>query len=91
MKKGKKNSIKPFYPQIREMHEKGMKANDIGLALGVRKQSILNALSIMGLSTPRIKLELQGLTFADNSPPVLETFVIDGKKYTDVTPLFSPR
>lgn len=89
--KGKKNSIKPLYPQIREMYEKGMRSKEIGLALELNRQSVRNALSIMGLSTPRNKIELPELTFADNSPPILETLLIDGKRYLDVTPLFSPR
>ena len=85
-----RGSVKKFYPQIREMHEKGICAKEIGIALNLEKQSINNAIAIMGLAKKRVKPEETNLIYADNRPPVLEKVIVNGKLYTDVAPLFIP-
>ena len=89
--KRERGSVKKFYPQIRAMHEQGISAKEIGLALDLEKQSVNNAISIMGLSKKRPKLDDLKHVYADNRPPVLEKVIVNGKLYTDVAPLFIPR
>lgn len=86
-----RGSVKKLYPQIREMHEQGMSSREIGNVLGVGKQTINNAISIMGLSKKRVRSEEQNLVYADNKPPALEKVIIYGKRYTDITPILAPR
>ena len=90
-KKKERGSVKKFYPQIKAMHEQGMSAQEIGDALDMGKQTILNAISVMGLAKKRPKLDEFKLIYADNKPSVLEKVIIGGKRYTDITPIFSPR
>lgn len=88
--KRERGSVKKLHPQIREMHEQGMSAREISNVLGVGKQVINNAISVMGLAKKRVKPEETNLIYADNRPPVLEKVIINGKLYTDVAPLFIP-
>ena len=90
MKKGR-GSIKKYYPQIREMHEQGISAQDIGFVLGLERTSIHNAISNMGLARKRYGIDESLLVYATYEIPVLEKVIIEGKQYTDITPLFSPR
>ena len=83
--------VKKLYPQIQAMHEQGMKAQEIGAALNLSTQAIYNVISNLGLSKPRGMYDEAALIYADNRPAVLEKVIIDGKRYTDITPLFSPR
>ena len=86
-----KGSVKKFYPQIREMHKHGMSPQKIGDALGFGRQTINNAINIMGLSKKRKKEEEENLVYAENKPIVFEKVFVSGKMYTDNTPLFAPR
>lgn len=90
-KKKERGSVKKLYPQIKAMHEQGMSAQEIGDALDMGKQTILNAISVMGLAKKRPKLDEFKLIYADNKPSVLEKVIIGGKRYTDITPVFAPR
>lgn len=90
-KKKVKGSVKKHYPQIKAMHEQGMSAQEIADELGLGKQSILNAISVMGLAKKRPQVDESKLIYADNSGPVLEKVIIYGKLYTDITPIFAPR
>lgn len=91
--KNRKKEIKVHYPTIRKMYENGSKVKEIAAALDVSKEAIYNAITIMGISLRKKKLiEVEnGLVYADNRPPILERLIIDGKRYVDITPLFSPR
>ena len=86
-----RGSVKKFYPQIREMHEQGISPQKIGDVLGFGRQTINNAISIMGLSKKRKKEEEENLVYAESKPIVFEKVFISGKMYTDVTPIFAPR
>ena len=89
--KRERGSVKKYYPQIKEMHGQGMSAQEIGYALGLEKMSIHNAISNMGLSQRRGCIDESKLIYATYEAPKLEKIIIDGKKYTDITPLFAPR
>lgn len=86
-----RGSVKKLYPQIREMHEQGMCAREIANALDLGKQTINNAISVMGLSKKRPKEDESNLIYAENKIPVLEKVIICGKSYTDITPILAPR
>ena len=90
MKRGR-GSVKKYYPQIKEMHEQGVSAQEIGYILGLEKSSIHNAISNMGLAKKRCGIDEGLLVYANNKIPVLERVIVDGKRYIDITPLFSPR
>lgn len=90
-KKKERGSVKRFYPKIQTMHEQGMSAQEIGDALNLGRKTIHNVISSLGLSQKRNLIDESTLVFADNKPPVLEKVVIDGKLYTDITPIFAPR
>ena len=90
-KKKQKGSVKKYYPQIQAMHEQGMNAQEIGDALHMGKQTILNAISVMGLAKKRPQLDESKLIYAENKPYVLKRMIINGKRYTDITPIFAPR
>ena len=90
-KKKERGSVKKFYSQIKAMHEQGMSAQEIGDALNLGRQTINNVISSLGLSKRRSLIDESTLVFADNKQPVLEKVVIEGKLYTDITPIFSPR
>ena len=90
----KRGDLKPMYGLIKEMYESGSEVIDIVNELGISRDSIYRALSKMGvkmrLSTRR-KYEDETLVFAVNEPIILEKIIIEGKRYIDITPLFSPR
>lgn len=75
--------------KIIELYEKGLTENEIRNTLRVSLSTVINALSIAGMRLPKTTEEK--LAYADNSVPVLEKVVIDGKLYTDITPLLVPR
>lgn len=88
-----KKNIKQHYTEIKEMYEKGCPIAEISKTFDIGKDAIYNAISIMGISK-RVKAkneEVKTLVYADNRKPVLEKLIIDGKRYTDITPIFAPR
>ena len=102
-----KAEIKSLHPVIKEMYESGAAVKDIATSLGISKEAIYNAITVMKIQLRRKKIvepEIEALMYADNTPPVLEKIVFksgwrvkNGVKqrtkntYTDVTPIFSPR
>ena len=90
----KNRDLKPMYGLIKDMYESGAEVKDIVCELGISKDSIYRALAQMNV---RIRLERkrkyeeERLVYAVHEAPVLEKIVIDGKRYIDITPLFSPR
>ena len=90
----KRGDLKPMYGLIKEMYESGSEVIDIVNELGISRDSIYRALSQMGvkmrLSTRR-KYEDETLVYAVNEPIILEKIIIEGKRYIDITPLFSPK
>lgn len=92
MKKPKKE-VKKHYPLIKEMYEKGIESKEIAEFFGVSIGSIYNAISNMGISLRRKVIEENEMKLVrvDNSEPVFERMIINGKCYTDITPIFAPR
>ena len=88
-----KKEVKKHYPLIKEMYEKGIESKEIAEFLGVSKGSIYNAISSMGISARKKVIEEneKKLARADDSCPVFERMIINGKCYTDITPIFAPR
>lgn len=86
--------VKQRYKNIKEMYEKGVPINEIAYALRIGTGTIYNALSNMALPRRRkagsMGYDINELVYADNSV-ILEKVVINGKRYTDITPLFAPR
>ena len=72
------------------MHEQGMTGVEIGVAIGVDKNSVYNAIYTMGLKK-RYSVEEETLVYAEYRKPILERIEINGKIYTDITQLFAPR
>ena len=87
----KKNSIKPYYGMIKELHEQGMNGVDIAFELGIDKNSVYNAVHTMGLSKKRGVVDESNLVYAECKKPTIEQVIVNGKIYYDITPLFSPR
>ena len=88
--KRERGSIKKYYPQIKEMHEQGICAQDIADVLGMERTSIHNAIANLGLAQKRNYIDETKLIYAEKKEPVLEKVIIDGKVYTDITQLFIP-
>lgn len=85
-----KQQVKQHYPQIKEMYLGGVAINEISQKLKISKSAIYNAVSNMYLPR-RQEINKIDLVYVDNSPPILEKLIINGKQYTDITPLFAPR
>ena len=77
--------------KVKELYCKGYTIDEIASAIGVCKSSVYNSFTIMGMSLKKRLIDESNLVYADNKPPVLEKVIIDGKRYTDITPIFSPR
>lgn len=75
---------------VKKMHEEGYTIPEIADALGVGIGSVYNSFTIMGIGRKKPTIDEENIVYTDNSV-VLEKVVINGKRYTDVTPLFSPR
>lgn len=86
-----KTSIKPYYEQIRKLHEQGMNGVEIGLKIGLDKNSVYNAIHTMGLSKKRGAIDESNLIYAECRKPVIEQVTVNGKVYADITQLFSPK
>lgn len=84
-----KQQIKPLYPQIKEMYLGGVTITEMARTLKISSATIYNAVSNMYLPRRSAKDE-SNLKYADNTVK-LEKVIIDGKIYTDVTPIYAPR
>lgn len=89
--KRERGSVKKLYPQIKEMHERGMTAQEIGNELALSRTQVHNVISSLGLSKRRSLIDESTLTYAINKPPVLEKIIIGEKRYTDILPVILPR
>lgn len=80
--------VREQFEKYKKMFEEGYLVKEIATAFNTNQSNVLNTFSLMGYSTKR---EVTGnLVYADNSVK-LEKVVIDGKRYTDITPIFAPR
>ena len=86
--KRNKEAIKQEFEKYKKMFEEGYLVREIAVAFNTNQSNVLNTFTLMGYSTKRE--EPEKLVYADNSVK-FEKVVIDGKRYTDITPIFSPR
>lgn len=90
MGRSRKEIVENF-PKVQEMYNNGMTTEEIAEAFNVSKSSVWNWFNIMGITMKKRLIEETNLVYAVHTPPVLEKVTINGKIYTDITPLFSPR
>lgn len=90
----KRGDLVHLYGMIKEMYEAGTEVRELVELLDVSRDTIYRALAKMNvkmrLSTRR-KNEDETLVYAVEKPVVLEKVMVNGKVYTDITPLFAPR
>lgn len=87
MKRTKEEIIEQF-EQYKKMYEEGYLVREIAFECDTNQSNVLNTFTLMGYSTKRE--EPEKLVYADNSVK-FEKVVIGGKRYTDITQIFSPR
>ena len=80
--------IKQEFEKYKKMFEEGYLIREIAFECDTNQSNVLNTFTLMGYSTK--KEEPENLVYADNSVK-FEKVVIGGKRYTDITPIFSPR
>ena len=83
-------SIKEQCQKVKELYCNGYTVKEIAQAIGMSKESVYNSFTIMGISLKRSLIDENNLVYADNRVK-LEKVVINGKRYTDITPIFAPR
>ena len=77
--------------KIKELYVSGLNLYDIAETVGVDVSTVYNSLSIAGFTVRESKgTDESKLVYADNKV-VLQKVVINGKRYIDITPIFSPR
>lgn len=85
---------KHLYPKIKEMYESGLPIIDISITLNISNYAIYKAISDMNIAKRKREDVLnrieKGPEYVDNKV-TLKKVVIDGKRYTDITPIFAPR
>ena len=93
MKKPVKRSrevIEMQFPVMKEMYESGYSVNDIANYFCLSASSVHNTFNVMGYAVkPKIGIDESKLTYAENKQPILEKVIVDGKLYTDITPLLA--
>lgn len=89
--KRSKEEIERQFPVMKEMYESGYSVSDIANYFCLSQSSVHNTFNMMGYSVKGRSVDERKLMYADNKPPVLEKVVVDGKLYTDITPVFAPR
>ena len=90
MSQERKDFIKSCYPKIKELHEKGVLLKDIAAILDININTVHYAITAMGLPRRRNVVDESKLLYANNRI-FLKRVIINGKKYTDVTPLLVRR
>ena len=87
--KRSKEIIEKQFKTMKKMWEEGRSIKEMAEACGVGNCTVYNTFNLMGISLKKSTDESR-LVYADNSVK-LEKVVINGKRYTDVTPVFAPR
>lgn len=80
--------VREHFQKYKKMFEEGYLVREIAFAFNTNESNVYNTFTMMGY---KIKKPVEeNLVYADNSVK-LEKVVINGKRYTDITPIFSPR
>lgn len=88
--KRSREEIERQFPVMKEMYESGWRVIDIANFFGISASSVHNTFNFMGYSVkPRMEIDEINLVYAEHKTPVLEKVIINGKRYTDITPLLS--
>ena len=87
--KRSKETIDEQFKKMKKMWEEGCSIKEMALACGVGYCTVYNTFNLMGISLKKQNDE-SNLVYADNIVN-LEKVVINGKRYTDMTPVFAPR
>lgn len=74
------------YKGMKKMLEEGCTILDLAQAFNLSINSVYNTFNFMGDSLKKPEEEIE-LVYADNTVK-LEQVVVDGKRYTDIAPLF---
>lgn len=78
--------------KAKELYEKGLTPYEIRDVMGVGLSTVYTYLYISGITLRETTgIDESKLIYADNRKPILQKMIIEGKNYTDITPLFSPR
>ena len=84
-----REAIAEQYKRMKIMLDAGCQVREIAKVFNLSINSVYNTFNFMGDSLKRTTDE-SNLVYADNRVK-LEKIVIDGKRYIDLTPIFSPR
>ena len=77
--------------KVKELYENGLDVYEIAEALGVAVSTVYNSLSIAGITLRKAMGRDESKLVYANNKVVLQKVVINGKRYTDITPIFAPR
>lgn len=83
-----REEVEEQFEKYKKMYEEGYLVKEIAFAFNTNQANVYNTFNMMGYSIKKPVVEK--LVYADNSVK-LEKVVINGKRYTDITPIFSPR
>ena len=89
-KRRSRKEVKEYHQSVKVLYENGMDMIEIAKALGVSYSSVHNTLVILGLHIKKRGIDESKLIYADNRV-ILKKLMVNGKRYTDVTPVFAPR
>lgn len=87
MKRTNEEIVEQF-KKYKELFEQGYLVREIAFECNTNESNVYNTFTIMGYTIKKPVVE--NLVYADNRVK-LEKVVINGKRYTDITPIFSPR
>ena len=90
MAKSARTYLKENTEAIKQMLASGYTVQEIANVFKVDKLAMYDVMHWMGISLKKTLIDESKLVYADNTVN-LENVVIGGKRYTDVTPIFSPR
>ena len=86
--KRSKEEIAQDFEVMKKLWEDGKTGQEIARILNTNICNVFNTFNLMGVSFKKPVVE--NLVYADNRIK-LEKVKIDGKLYTDITPIFAPR
>lgn len=90
MGKSMRQQLREEATTIKQMFTIGYSVPEIAKAFGVDKITMYEVMRWMGFNFRKSSIDENKIFYADNSVK-LEKVVINGKRYTDITPLFAPR